>query len=106
MGLIDIHIHADLSEFDKKLDHIITINTQIMASIAELSAKVDTLQTALDTEQEQIAAAIAALQQSVTDLQAIVADGGTAEERQALSDKLDAIIVDLQGTIADNPPQP
>lgn len=74
-----------------------------MATIAELSAKVDTLQTALDAEQEQIAAAIAALQQTVTDLNAIIAEGGTAEERQALSDKLDAVIVDLQGTVADTP---
>ena len=81
---------------------IIKSNQQkIMASIAELSAKVDTLQTALDTEQEQIAAAIAALQQTVTDLNAIIAEGGTAEERQALSDKLDAVITDLQGTIPD-----
>lgn len=77
-----------------------------MASIQELTAKVDALQTALDNEQAQIKDAIDGLTQTVTDLQAIIADGGTAEERQALADKLDAVITDLQGTIADTPPTP
>lgn len=78
-----------------------------MANIAELTAKVDALQTALDTEQQEIADAIAALQQSITDLQAMVADGGTVEERQALADKLDAIKADLEGTISNEPaPEP
>jgi hypothetical protein len=49
----------------------------------------------------QIKAAIDALNQTVADLQALVADGGTAEERQALADKLDAITTDLEGTIPD-----
>lgn len=75
-----------------------------MANIADLAAKVDALQTALDTEQQEIADAIAALQQSITDLQAMVADGGTVEERQALADKLDAIKADLEGTISSTPP--
>lgn len=103
MALFEFHItnNVDLEEVTKKLDHIIKHQHEIMATIAELSAKVDTLQTALDAEQEQIAAAIAALKQTVTDLNAIIAEGGTAEERQALSDKLDAVITDLQGTIAE-----
>lgn len=74
-----------------------------MATIQELSAKVDALQVALDLEQQQIADAIAALQATVADLQALVVDGGTAEERQAVSDKLDAVIADLQATIPDTP---
>lgn len=71
-------------------------------SISELSAKVDVLQTKLDAEQAQIATAIANLQQTVADLQAIIADGGTEAERQALSDKLDAVISDLESTVPDN----
>lgn len=74
-----------------------------MASISELSSKVDALQAALDSEQQEIADAIAQLNQTISDLQAIVSDGGTAEERQAIADKLDAITTDLQGTINANP---
>lgn len=70
-----------------------------MASIQELNAKVDTLQAALDAEQEQIATAIQALQTTVTDLQALIADGGTTEERQAVADKLDKAIADLKATV-------
>lgn len=71
-----------------------------MATIQELSAKVDELQTALDTEQQQIADAIAALQATVTDLQGQLTAGGTEAERQAVLDKLNSVITDLQGTIA------
>ena len=72
---------------------------KIMADITQLTEKVDALQVALDAEQEQIAAAIAALNQTIVDLQALVADGGTPEQRQALADKLDAIKTDLEGTV-------
>jgi len=71
-----------------------------MPTLAELSAKVDTLQTALDDEQIQIKAAIDALTTANADLQALVAAGGTEADRQAVSDKIDAVISDLQGTIA------
>lgn len=81
-----------LRKLNKKL------NT-IMANITELTEKVDALQAALDAEQQQIADAIAALQQTITDLQALVVSGGTEAERQALADKLDAIKADLEGTI-------
>ncbi len=68
-----------------------------MPTLSELSAKVDELQGHLDTEQEEIAAAIAALQSAVTDLQGQVAAGGTEAERQAVVDKLNTVITDLQG---------
>lgn len=70
-----------------------------MATIAELTAQVDDLQVALDNEQAQIAEAIAGLNASIEELTALVAEGGTAEERQALADKLTAIKEDLEGTI-------
>lgn len=70
-----------------------------MATITELSQKVDDLQVALDAEQEQILAAIAGLNETIAALQALVVEGGTAEERQALADKLDAIKADLESTI-------
>ncbi len=70
-----------------------------MASITELQEKVELLQTALDAEQEQVAAAIAGLRASIVELEAILNDGGTEAQRQELLDKLDGIIVDLQGTV-------
>lgn len=72
-----------------------------MANIQELTAQVTQLQADLDVEQQQVADALAALNQAIADLQALVADGGTEAERQALSDALTAISVDLKGTIPD-----
>lgn len=74
-----------------------------MASIQELSDKVDALQVSLDLEQAAVASAISGLNQTISDLQALLVDGGTAEQRQALADKLDAIKADLEGTVADEP---
>lgn len=71
-----------------------------MPTLAEVSAKVDELQTALDAEQVQIADAIAALQTTVTDLTAQVVSGGTEADRQAVVDKISAVITDLQATVA------
>lgn len=97
------HSHVDVEFLIRKIDHLTKYIHDIMASIQELTAKVDALQTALDEEQAVIKAAIDALNQTVTDLQAIVSEGGTTEERQALADKLDAITEDLKGTIPDAP---
>lgn len=72
-----------------------------MANIQELRAQVAQLQADLDAEQAQVAAALEALNQAITDLQAMVAEGGTPEERQALADQLTAISEDLKGTIPD-----
>lgn len=71
-----------------------------MPTLAELNAKVDELQTALDAEQQQIADAIAALNTTIADLEALVAAGGTEAERQAILDKLSTIKTDLEGTVA------
>lgn len=73
----------------------------VMATIKEISAKVDELQTALDAEQEQIKAAIDKLTAVITELET---GGGTAEERQAVLDKLTAIKTDLESTIPDETP--
>ncbi len=72
-----------------------------MATLAELNAKVDELQGVIDTEQEQVAAALATLNQTVVDLQALVASGGTEAERQAILDKVVSAIDDLKTTIPD-----
>lgn len=72
-----------------------------MATLKELNEKVDQLQTALDAEQQQIADALAKLQATVDELTTQLADGGTTEERQAVLDKLNAVITDLKATIPD-----
>lgn len=71
----------------------------------DLSDKVDELQVALDAEQQQVAdllaqkdATITTLNQTITELQQQVADGGTPEERQAILDKLIALKDDLEST--------
>lgn len=71
-----------------------------MPTLQELNNKVDELQTALDEEQTAIQAAIDALTAANADLTAQVAAGGTEAERQAIVDKINAVITDLQGTIA------
>ncbi len=76
----------------------------IMANAAELAAKVDALQSAIDSEQTQIADALATLQTTIDGLKADILEGGTAAERQAIADKLDAAIADVQSTIADAAP--
>jgi len=74
-----------------------------MATLEEISAKVDELQAALDAEQEQIAilisakdAAITGLTESIAALEAMVAEGGTAEARQAVVEKIEAVKADLE----------
>lgn len=78
-----------------------------MPTLQELNQKVTELQDAIDIEQQQVAdllaqkeTAIAALTQANADLQLLVADGGTAEERQAVLDKLNAAKADLEATVA------
>jgi predicted nucleic acid-binding Zn-ribbon protein len=99
---MDIHVHHHHHDTHR----ILTRLEDIMASITDLSAKVEELQTALDTEQTQIADAFAAFLAEVTDLKAQLLAGGTEAERQAVSDKLDAAIADLQATIPDAPAPP
>jgi len=74
-----------------------------MATLEEISVKVDELQAALDAEQEQIAilisakdAAITGLTESIVALEAMVVEGGTAEARQAVVAKIEAVKADLE----------
>lgn len=78
---------------------LLTNQNKIMATLQELSAKVDELQTALDEEQEQIKTAIDTLTATVDQLRADLAGGGTEAERQAVIDKIDGVITDLKGTV-------
>lgn len=104
MSLFTFNINQNFDpSFLKKMMKLLLENNlnikKIMATIQDLTAQVDDLQAALDNEQAQIAVAIEGLNQSIADLTALVAEGGTAVERQALADKLSAIKADLEGTI-------
>lgn len=107
MSLITINIQGNFDDLQKDIKKIISFNKHIMASIAQLTEKVDALQTALDAEQQEIQEAIAALNTTVQELRDQIAnnEGGTVEERQALADKLDAIKTDLEGTITSQTPE-
>lgn len=87
-----------LEQIDKTIQFL---GDRLMATLAEISAKADSLQEALDAEQVQIKAAVDSLTEQITTLQGMIADGGTAEERQAVLDKLNATLADLQATIPD-----
>lgn len=79
-------------------------------TVADIEAKVDALQTALDNEQAQIQASIDGLNTTIQELRDQIANGANDQEAlERIATKLDAIQTDLEGTIADNPspePQP
>lgn len=78
-----------------------------MATLAEIKAKLDETQIALDAEQQQVkdlldqnTATIATLNETIATLTASLPDGGTAEERQAVLDSLNSLKTDLESTVA------
>lgn len=77
-----------------------------MPTLAELKTQVEDLQAALDAEQLQVTedraqkdATIATLNQTITDLQAIIDAGGDPAALQAIADGLTALKADLEGTV-------
>ena len=77
-----------------------------MASIQEISERLDVAQAKLDIEQEQVRQALGVLQSTVDELRANQVDGGTAEQRQGIIDKLDNLIADLESTVPPPTPEP
>lgn len=80
----------------------------VMANIKQLQSQIVDLQASVDNEQAQVAALLEAQKSAIADLQVAVdklsqlaADGGTEEERQALSDSIAAVKADLESTVED-----
>lgn len=77
-----------------------------MPTLAEIQALADELQTSLDAEQLQVSNllaekdnTIATLNQTITELQAIIDAGGDPAQFQAIHDKLTSLKTDLESTI-------
>jgi len=105
---IDIYHHFPQEGGVSTLEILNSINQklQIMSkTIGELQIQVEELQVSLDEKQAALEAANAQKAQTILDLTAALdlananaVEGGTVEERQALSDKLAAIKADLEST--------
>lgn len=108
MAWFEIHIHqtVDVNEVVKKLEKIINQNTNMAKSIADLSAKADELQTALDLVQSKVEENTATLQAEIQELKDIIAAGGSGAELDAVFAKLDATLVDLNTTFPPTEPTP
>lgn len=72
-----------------------------MATLQELAAKVAELEAAVDAEQAQAHQTVEDLNAVIAELEALVAQGGTAEERQAIVDQLVRIREDVESTFPD-----
>lgn len=106
---IDINVNINPTQQSEVLEivkKLFTQNQTIMATIADLTAKVAELEATVNTEQQEIADALAALQAEVTRLTDIIAAGGTPEALQAEVDKIQAIIDDVKSTIPGLPEVP
>lgn len=74
--------------------------------LAAVNAKVDELSAALTTEKQQVAdllaekdSTIATLNETIAQLEAAQAEGGTAEDRAAIIAKLTTLKTELEATV-------
>src|SRR5687768_3848862 len=105
MGMhVHIYHHPD-PETARDIKQIKTLIKKLMAKIDELNQKVTELQQIVDTEQQEVANALAALEAEKVRLQEMIANGATPEQLQSVSDNIDAIINDVKTTIP-NLPEP
>jgi hypothetical protein len=84
MGFITININSNLN--------------QIMSKIDELSAEVAKLQVSVDATQEKVLIAVSGLKATIASLEALLAEGASAEQIQAVIDAVKVVSADVEST--------
>jgi hypothetical protein len=79
------------------LQHILTNQELIMATLQELTDKVMELQAAVDADQAADAAVIVSLQAEIDRLNGELANGATPEQLAGVIASLEAIKIDVSG---------
>lgn len=74
-------------------------------TLAEVNAALDTLQGTIDTEQQEVANALAEFEAVNAELRAQIEAGANSLQLGDLADRIDAIIADVRETIP-NLPEP
>lgn len=121
MALVNLIINNSCTEQEEisfqtlntKLNNIMISLEQLSEEVGGLRQQVTGLQTAIDTEQEQVTNAINGLNTTIQQLQEQLANGATPEQLQTIFDQvvevrntLQTAQTDLSGTIADQQPEP
>jgi outer membrane murein-binding lipoprotein Lpp len=84
MGFITININSNLN--------------QIMSKIDELSAEVAKLQVSVDATQEKVLIAVSGLKATIASLEALLNEGASAEQIQAVIDAVKVVSADVEST--------
>jgi hypothetical protein len=84
MGFITININSNLN--------------QIMSKIDELAAEVAKLQVSVDATQEKVLIAVSGLKATIASLEALLAEGASAEQIQAVIDAVKVVSADVEST--------
>ena len=84
MGFITININSNLN--------------QIMSKIDELAAEVAKLQVSVDATQEKVLIAVSGLKATIASLEALLAEGASAEQIQAVIDAIKVVSADVEST--------
>lgn len=71
---------------------------QIMSKIDELAAEVAKLQVSVDTTQEKVLVAVNGLKATIASLEALLAEGASAEQIQAVIDAVKVVSADVEST--------
>lgn len=87
----------------KRLKYIAKNTERIMGLAEDLNAKLDAVQSALDTEQAEVLAKLDALNAEITALKGEIVPSETAS---AILARMDAIIADIQSTVTPDEPPP
>ena len=69
-----------------------------MSKIDELAAEVAKLQVSVDTTQEKVLVAVSGLKATIASLEALLAEGASAEQIQAVIDAVKVVSADVEST--------